>query len=74
MKVLGPEDSRNIRDGACLACLEGGEVRFPLDPGHHAQKYGHAPVLADLPKICALLGITVERWESLAEAVRITPK
>ena len=66
--IYGPEVSRDIRDGACLTCLADGETRFPLDPGHHVHEYGHAPELADLPKICAALGITTERWETLAEA------
>lgn len=66
--IYGPEVSGDIRDGACLACLTGGEVKFPLDPRAHVHKYGHVPELADLPKICAALGITTERWEALAEA------
>lgn len=67
MRIFGPETSQDIKDGACLTCLADGTVAFPLDPGHHIQSRGHVPELADLPKICAALGITVERWEALTE-------
>ena len=70
-RVFGPENSRDIKDGACLTCLADGVVAFPLDPGFHVYQCGHVPELADLPKICAALDIAVERWEALAEkAVR----
>lgn len=65
--VHASTQSRDISDGACLTCLANGETRFPLDPGHHTWRYGHVPDLADLPKICTALGITVERWDALAD-------
>ena len=71
--VFGPETSRDIKDGACLTCLTEGTVAFPLDPGSHVWQRGHVPELADLPKICAALDITPERWDALGEAA-ITEK
>jgi hypothetical protein len=66
MRIFGPEHSRDVKDGACLTCLADGAVAFPLDPASHVWRCGHVPELADLPKICAALGLTVERWETLA--------
>jgi hypothetical protein len=66
--MYGPEVSRDIKDGACLTCLAGGDVKFPLDPRHHVYQSGHVPDIADLPALCTALGLTAERWEALAEA------
>ena len=59
---------QDIEDGACLTCGTLEEVRFPLDPGAHLFNFGHIPQVEDLPKLCAALDITVERWEELANA------
>jgi hypothetical protein len=37
--------ARQLAGGACVTCMDNGTVAFPLDPGYHEYRSGHAPVL-----------------------------